>query len=103
MAEFEVRGYDRRRCASEDVCDPAALDRAMQGVTGVVHLAAVSRVVWAENDPDLCQRTNVMSVQSLVQSCLAKSMKPRIISASSREVYDQAHSFPCMRIRRCGR
>ena len=91
---LEVRHFDIKRHPSEDICSPESLAKALDGVTGVLHLAAVTRVVWAENDPDLCQRTNVDSIRSLVRLCLAQKTRPWLISASSREVYGQARAFP---------
>lgn len=91
---LEVRHFDIKRHPSEDICSPESLEKALDGVTGVLHLAAVTRVVWAENDPELCRRTNVDSIRSLVRLCLAQKTRPWLISASSREVYGQASAFP---------
>lgn len=77
-----------------DITCPADIERAIQGCVGVVHLAAVSRVVWGQQDPDLCWRTNVMGLQNLVQAALAQQVKPWILFSSSREVYGQASSLP---------
>lgn len=91
---LEVRHFDIKRHPSEDICNPESLAKALAGVTGVLHLAAVTRVVWAQNDPELCRRTNVGSIRSLVRLCLAQKARPWLISASSREVYGQADAFP---------
>ena len=55
-SEFEVRGLDIRAGDSEagDVRDPIDVRNAMWGCVGVVHLAAVSRVVWGERDTEQC-------------------------------------------------
>ncbi len=91
---LEVRRFDIKRHPSEDICNPESLAKALDGVKGVLHLAAVTRVVWAQNDPELCRRTNVDSIRSLVRLCLAQKTRPWLISASSREVYGQASAFP---------
>lgn len=93
-AGFEVRQFDLRRSADEDVCEPDALRRALTGVTGVVHLAAVTRVVWAQKDPWQCYRTNVRALETLARMCIGSPSRPWLISASSREVYGPASLFP---------
>ena len=77
-----------------DITHMADIERAIRNCTGVVHLAAVSRVVWGQRDPDLCWRTNVTGVQNLAQVALAQKSKPWILFSSSREVYGQAPSLP---------
>lgn len=77
-----------------DVTRLADIEAAIQDCAGVVHLAAVSRVVWGQRDPDLCWRTNVTGLQNLVYSALAQRAKPWVLFSSSREVYGQAPSLP---------
>ena len=77
-----------------DVTRLADIEAAIQGCAGVVHLAAVSRVVWGQRDPDQCWRTNVTGLQNLVHAALAQSSRPWILFSSSREVYGQAPSLP---------
>lgn len=77
-----------------DVCDPSALQRAIQGCHGVVHLAAVSRVVWGERDPELCWATNAVGTQNVVDAALAAESRPWVVLSSSREVYGQPAELP---------
>ena len=77
-----------------DVTRLADVETGIQGCAGVVHLAAVSRVVWGQRDPELCWRTNVTGLQNLVYAALAQSSRPWILFSSSREVYGQAPSLP---------
>ena len=44
--------------AAGDVCDRSNLAERARGCCGIVHLAAVSRVVWAQADPDKCWKVN---------------------------------------------
>ncbi len=93
---FSIKELDLRG-SGESYGDMTRLEdiaTAIQGCVGVVHLAAVSRVVWGQRDPDLCWRTNVAGLQNLVQAALAQSSKPWILFSSSREVYGQAPSLP---------
>lgn len=78
----------------EDVRNRKLLAAALEGVEGVVHLAAVSRVVWGERDPALCRAVNVEGVRSLVELCANADSRPWLIFASSREVYGVAESLP---------
>src|SRR5262245_10491647 len=68
----EVAVLDLRASGEEraDVRDAAAVARALRGCAGVVHLAAVSRVAWAERDPDACQATNVGGTRAALGAAL---------------------------------
>ncbi|MBS1142191.1 MAG: NAD(P)-dependent oxidoreductase [Proteobacteria bacterium] len=77
-----------------DVTRLADIEAAIQDCAGVVHLAAVSRVVWGQRDPDLCWHTNVTGLQNLVHAALVQKAKPWVLFSSSREVYGQAPSLP---------
>lgn len=94
-AGLDVAGLDPRSAAPAargDVLDPAALERAVAGCTGVVHLAAVSRVAWAERDPDACWRTNVDGTRAVVAAAAARGAW--VLFASSREVYGAVAAWP---------
>ncbi|HVK70638.1 MAG TPA: NAD-dependent epimerase/dehydratase family protein [Polyangium sp.] len=77
-----------------DVRNAVDLGTAMHDCDGVVHLAAVSRVVHAERDPDLCWSTNVTGMQLLLDVARASSRKPWVLFASSREVYGEPACLP---------
>jgi len=87
------RPFDLRRSALEDIRDPARLEAALDGASGIVHLAAVSRVVWGERDPETCWNTNVLPLQRLLEAGVAQRGL-FIVFGSSREVYGQAARFP---------
>lgn len=61
---------------------------------GVIHLAAVSRVITAQYDPELTWRTNVEAVLDLLNTVNALKQSPWFLFASSREVYGQSSEFP---------
>jgi len=88
------REFDIARSAGEDTRDQAALSIALEGVTGVVHLAAISRVVWAERDPGLTQSVNVDALQFLLGAMALGGQRPWLLFASSREVYGEPASLP---------
>ncbi|MCB1119542.1 MAG: NAD(P)-dependent oxidoreductase [Chlamydiia bacterium] len=63
-------------------------------VKGVIHLAAVSRVIWGEEDPEKCYRVNVEGTERLIKMYQQKTVKPWMIFGSSREVYGQQPKLP---------
>ena len=91
VRELDLLGHGSNR---GDVTRLTDIEEAIQNCTGVVHLAAVSRVVWGQRDPDLCWRTNVAGLQNLIRLALAQRSKPWVLFSSSREVYGQAPSLP---------
>lgn len=95
-SRFEVRGLDIRADNAEtgDVRDPVDVKNALHGCIGIVHLAAVSRVVWGERDPDLCWKTNVEGFRNVLEAAGQLAVKPWVIFASSREVYGQPERLP---------
>lgn len=63
---------------------------------GIIHLAAVSRVAVAQNDPEECVRTNINGTKSLLHALESSKQKkmPWLIFGSSREVYGEPDSLP---------
>lgn len=61
---------------------------------GVVHLAAISRVIHGEQYPQLCQEVNVEGTAKLLELCKLLPNKPWFIYASSREVYGEQKRLP---------
>lgn len=87
----DVAGLDLRGEGPErgDVRDPECVRRAVDGCHGVVHLAAVSRVIWGEREPALCRETNVGGLQNVLAAAAESATPPWLIFASSREVYGE--------------
>lgn len=77
-----------------DIRDAARVRQAMQDCDGVVHLAAISRVVTAQQGPELCRSTNVDGLRTVLDAAWAASRRPWLIFASSREVYGQPPVLP---------
>ena len=74
------------------VTDGEALGRAMADVDMVVHLAAVSRVEDAENDPSNCIQVNLQGTARVAK--LACESSKTFVIVSSREVYGNAGETP---------
>jgi len=92
----DVSGLDLVAADHElgDVRDHERVRAAVEGCDGIVHLAAVSRVIWGERDPELCWATNVGGLRNVVEAMEARRHKPWLIFASSREVYGQPDRLP---------
>ena len=92
----EIVALDLQGGGSEcgDVRDPDRVRGALAGCRGVVHLAAVSRVVWAERAPDDCWSTNIGGLRRVLEAALEQPARPWVLFASSREVYGQPRRLP---------
>ena len=89
---FDILPFDIK--SGLDICDRTSLEEFVHECDGIIHLAAVSRVVWAQHDPDLCWKTNAIASQTLIDLAMQQSTKPWILVASSREVYGQPDVLP---------
>lgn len=90
---YIVKGLDLAD-NSGDICNDQQLENALQGCVGVIHLAAVSRVIWGQQRPDLCWLTNAIASENLLKIALKIPQKPWVLLASSREVYGQPKKLP---------
>lgn len=96
-ATLEERGWEPiafDRVDGRDVRDADAVARAAAEADGIVHLAAVSRVVWAERDPESARDTNEGGTRNVVAAALASPRQPFLLFASSREVYGEPELLP---------
>jgi UDP-glucose 4-epimerase len=96
-AGYAVRGFDPLAASADergDVCDADALRRAIAACDGVLHLGAVSRVVWGERDPARCHAVNAVGTRNVLAAAAASPARPWVVVASSREVYGQAATLP---------
>ena len=84
---YEVVGFDIKGPEPGDTRDADQVARAVEGCSGIVHLGAVSRVVTAHHNPELCWETNVGGMHNVVNAARAQAEKPWLLFASSREVY----------------
>lgn len=94
----EVLGFDHQfdpqHSEYGDILETQSLFSALEDVDGVVHLAAVSRVIFGEKNPTLCWKTNVEGTQNIVDAAAFSTKNPWILYASSREVYGQQETLP---------
>jgi len=74
-----------------DICDPIAVNLAVQGVDAVLNFAAESHVDRSINDSSKFIRTNVLGVQVLLEASLKNRVK-RFLQVSTDEVYGSISS-----------
>ena len=77
-----------------DIRDPETVSNAFKHVCGVLHLAAVSRVGWGEEDPAKCLSVNVAGTEAVLTAALSSARRPWVLFVSSREVYGNPIRLP---------
>ena len=87
--------YDLNKCSQFILKDIRELTKDdLEGAIGIIHLAAVSRVIWGEERPLETWSVNVEGTQHLLNLALFVDTVKWIIYGSSREVYGEPTSFP---------
>ena len=79
-----------------DVRDKKAIYNILRQMDfdGVIHLAAISRVIWGEQQPELCISINRDGTKTLLDVISKLNKKPWFIFGSSREVYGEPKKLP---------
>jgi len=75
------------------ILDKDNLNKALEGVEMVYHLAAKIRVEEGESKPDLYKKVNVEGTLNLLKACAAKKIN-KFIFASTAAVYGNPDEFP---------
>ncbi len=73
-----------------DLLDPASLAQAMEGVSAIIHLAAVFRT----QDKDLIWKSNLEGTRNLIAAAKAHASEARFIMASTGLVYNMDSPHP---------
>lgn len=97
-AGYAVSGCDLRAAAAAekfDFRDARKIRAALMRCDGVLHLAALSRVIWGETHPVLCRDINVGGMRMLLKTIAGTPRKLWLICASSREIYGTPPGLPC--------
>jgi nucleoside-diphosphate-sugar epimerase len=87
----QVIPFDILRDPAEDVRTISELPR---NIKGIIHLAAISRVAVAEDNPHDCIETNFWGLYNILNLLKDHPNKPWLIFASSREVYGESKLLP---------
>lgn len=94
-----VVGCDLRSDAADekyDLRDANRVREAMKDCSGVIHLGALSRVVWGQQYPKLCRSINVGGARVVMRAAAESAQKPWLLFAGSREVYGTPATLPCL-------
>jgi len=88
---LEINGIDQYKA---DIRNYNSLKNTINGVDGVIHLAALSRVIWAEKHTQLCLDSNIKGTLNVLEAIQKSKNKPWFILGSSREVYGETNGSP---------
>lgn len=77
---------DKVKLIVADICDRAAVKKAVAGMDFVVHFAAESHVTRSETDPELFFRVNVEGTRVMIEESLTAGVK-KFLHISTDEVY----------------
>ncbi len=92
---ISVVPFDIRDAPKYDVRDLEAIKRNIRDVEGIIHLAAVSRVITAQQEPLKCVSTNIGGTLNVLESArTTENEKPWVIFGSSREVFGEPKYLP---------
>ncbi|TES95843.1 MAG: NAD-dependent epimerase/dehydratase family protein [Promethearchaeota archaeon] len=94
---IEVISFDIKDNPLEDVRVFSALQSKILGINGIIHLAAVSRVKIAHENPLECVNTNIGGIINVLESArliCTDNIYPWVIFGSSREVYGESPTLP---------
>ncbi len=91
---YSFKNYDIKDDKRNDIRDFARLEKVVDGVAGVIHLAAISRPKDAFLDPYTCLTTNIDGTVNILEALRKKNPKAWTIFSSSREVYGGNKKFP---------
>jgi UDP-glucose 4-epimerase len=80
--------------SGQDILHKDQLKEAAYPCQGIIHLAAISRVIWGEQNPGLCWKTNYEGTLNVLEAACYSPHKPWVIFSSSREVYGNPQSLP---------
>ena len=88
---IDLREQDPHRV---DIVDTARVASHLEGVAGIIHLAAVARVTSAEENPHVCRAVNIEATSGILAAAQRAREKPWVLFASSREVYGEQDTLP---------
>jgi len=78
----------------KDIREYQSIKEIIKSADGIIHLAAVSRVIWGESFPKICFDTNITSTFNILEAAKKSGKNPWFIFGSSREVYGETNSQP---------
>lgn len=92
-AEIEGRGQGRLEVMEGDICRRETVRHALDGITHVVHLAAIPSVPRSVEDPVRCNEVGVSGTLLLLEAARALGVR-RFVYAGSSSVYGDQPELP---------
>ena len=93
--EIDIIPFDIKDDLQYDVKDLEMLKKHVSDVDGIVHLAAVSRVITAQEQPHECVSTNIGGMANVLEAARTRGNNtPWVIFGSSREVFGEPSILP---------
>ncbi|MBT4153254.1 MAG: NAD-dependent epimerase/dehydratase family protein [Candidatus Magasanikbacteria bacterium] len=91
--KFEDRVQEGAEYIEGDIRDKAALVAALDGVDGIFHMAALPRVGYSVEHPELTHDVNVNGTLNVLQAAKEAGVK-RVVFSSSSSTYGDQEVFP---------
>lgn len=76
-----------------DIRDKEAVRRAVEGVEGIFHLAALPRVAYSIEHPVEVHEVNTMGTLNILEAARVQGVK-RVVFSSTSAIYGNAETFP---------
>ena len=93
--EVSVILFDIKDDSRLDVKDLRNIKEKISDAHGIVHLAALSRVITAQEQPHECVATNIGGTANILEAARTRTGKnPWVIFGSSREVFGEPEVLP---------
>lgn len=89
LACCQNRGFELQK---GDVCDENAVEKALEGVDAVIHLAAIVGYPACKKEPQVAQATNVDGTRILLQK---RKKDVRFVYASTGSIYGSVPDYVC--------
>jgi nucleoside-diphosphate-sugar epimerase len=83
----ELRGHDNLELVVGDILDCHAINRAIRGVTVVIHCAAIAGVDTVLAAPTKTMRVNIIGTYNMLEAAVAAGGVKRFIDFSTSEVF----------------
>jgi len=99
VEKLKKQGYEVIDCDLRFIDNPLSffseeVRTILETCDGIIHLAAISRVLHGEQFPELCEEVNVKGTLKFLEFYKNLPNQPWLIYGSSREVYGEQESLP---------
>ena len=92
--QIEVIPFDIKDDPKYDVRNFEMVQEYVSDIKGIIHLAAISRVIIAQEQPYECISTNIGGVSNVLEAARTNDIHPWMIFGSSREVFGEPEILP---------